>query len=154
MANIKIAQLTNKTSLADTDLIIVESATQTQKMTVGKFKEIVGIQEGGIVESGSNANGSYIKFADGTMICTHAITQSVAIDAAFAGGYRSSGYPWTYPLPFVGIPKVIPTEISLTCFGAIPVFPGNASANYAYISVGSQGAASRTIGLVAIGRHE
>ena len=41
MANIKIAQLTNQTSLSDADLMIIESATSTNKMTVGKFKELL-----------------------------------------------------------------------------------------------------------------
>lgn len=41
MANIKIAQLTNKTTLADTDIVIVESATATEKMTVAKLKELL-----------------------------------------------------------------------------------------------------------------
>jgi len=64
MANIKIAQLTNKTTLADTDLVIVESATQTMKMTIANFKELIGAG----IESGSNSYGSYVKFPDGTMI--------------------------------------------------------------------------------------
>ena len=41
MANIKIAQLTNQTAISDNDLIIVETATSTNKMTVGKFKELI-----------------------------------------------------------------------------------------------------------------
>ena len=67
MANIKIAQLTDKISLADTDLLIVESATQTMKMTVGKLKELLGIQGGGIEESGTGNGYSYTKYKDGTM---------------------------------------------------------------------------------------
>lgn len=31
---------------------------------------VSGVAAGGIIESGSNANGSYTKFADGTLICT------------------------------------------------------------------------------------
>lgn len=43
MANIKIAQLTNQTAISDNDLIIVETATSTNKMTVGNLKELLGI---------------------------------------------------------------------------------------------------------------
>ena len=39
MANIKIAQLTNQTALSDNDLVIIESATSTNKMTVGTLKQ-------------------------------------------------------------------------------------------------------------------
>lgn len=61
MANIKIGQLTNKTTLSDTDIVIIEDATSTKKMTVGKLKEILGIDKGGVVDSGSNTNGSCTK---------------------------------------------------------------------------------------------
>lgn len=40
MANIKIAQLTNKTTLADTDILLVED-TATKKMTVGNLKNLL-----------------------------------------------------------------------------------------------------------------
>ena len=43
MANIKIAQLTNQTAISDTDLVIVETATSTNKMTVANLKEQLGI---------------------------------------------------------------------------------------------------------------
>lgn len=68
MANIKIAQLNNKLTLADTDILLVESATATEKMTVANLKELLNIQSGGIIQSGSNANGRFIYYADGTLI--------------------------------------------------------------------------------------
>ena len=67
MADVKINQLPNKTTLADTDVVIVETATNTNKMTVGKFKELLGIQGGGIEESGTGNGYSYTKYKDGTM---------------------------------------------------------------------------------------
>lgn len=36
---------------------------------VGTVSESGGVPTGAIIESGSNANGKYIKYADGTMIC-------------------------------------------------------------------------------------
>lgn len=90
MANIKIAQLTNQTAISDGDLVIVETATSTNKMTVGKLKELIGIQEGGIVESGSGANGSYIKYADGTMICRKRVTSTVAVTVAWGSLFLSN----------------------------------------------------------------
>ena len=69
MANIKIAQLTNQTAISDNDVIIIETATSTNTMTVGTLKDLLGIERGGIVESGNNANGYYIKFEDGTLMC-------------------------------------------------------------------------------------
>ena len=61
MANKKIAQLTNKTTLADTDIIIVESATATEKMTVENLKTLLGIKGGVLKENGSTPNGYYVE---------------------------------------------------------------------------------------------
>lgn len=54
----------------------------------------------GVVESGSNDNGSYIKFADGTLICmgdTMDVLTSAIAEAQFLV---------TYPIPFVNYPSV------------------------------------------------
>ena len=92
MANIKIAQLTTQTALNDADVIIVENATSTNKMTVAKLKELLGIQLniplGGIVESGSNVNGNFIKYADGTLVMW-GMTPNEAISTAIGSGFRT-----------------------------------------------------------------
>lgn len=54
-----------------------------------------------IVDSGSNANGTYAKFGDGTMICTMHITVT---DQSINGTYGSlfqGTRTWTFPVPFV-----------------------------------------------------
>lgn len=53
-----------------------------------------------IIESGSNANGSWTKFADGTMICTHTVERG-PINIATAGLFKSASYEWSFPIPFV-----------------------------------------------------
>lgn len=53
-----------------------------------------------IIESGSNENGDYIKFADGTMICT---VYMEVTDQAISGSYGSlyqGTRAWTFPIPF------------------------------------------------------
>lgn len=96
MANIKIAQLTNQTAISDNDLIIVETATSTNKMTVGKLKELLGINVGGIIESGSNVNGNYIKYADGTLVMW-GITPNESITTAIGSGFRTVNIVSTLP---------------------------------------------------------
>lgn len=46
----------------------------------------------GIVESGSNANGNYVKFADGTLIQRGKITKNVAIQSVWEGTNWYEGY--------------------------------------------------------------
>jgi len=58
---------------------------------------------GAIIERGSNANGEFVKFADGTLICT--INKTVT-DQAISFPYGSNLYQglrvWTYPASFTG----------------------------------------------------
>ena len=96
MANIKIAQLTNQINIADTDLILIESATSTNKMTLGKLKELLGIQSGGIEESGNNANGRWIKYKDGTM--------EIFARKTYDG--NTNGTQCTFPQPFSEVSSI------------------------------------------------
>lgn len=69
------------------------------------------------IESGSNANGDWTKFPDGTLICTHEI---IVPDTNVAVGsmYESAAVIWTFPMPFVGnSPTTIgsTTSASLYC---------------------------------------
>ena len=62
----------------------------------------------GIVESGSNSNGSYIKFSDGTMICylNIAVTDQ-AIDTKYGTSSLYFGRrTWTFPVAFIKEPNV------------------------------------------------
>lgn len=56
-----------------------------------------------MIESGSNANGFFVKYADGTMICratpTPGIDQTVATTTAYSANY-------TLPATFVGVYNV------------------------------------------------
>jgi len=49
-----------------------------------------GIPTGGVVQKGSNANGEFVRFADGTQICWHSLITSAA-----------GGVTWTYPIAFI-----------------------------------------------------
>ena len=60
---------------------------------LGFVGETGGMPTGAVIERGSNANGSYVRFADGTQICwrTHAETSPSWV--ALGGGYRLSTSP-------------------------------------------------------------
>lgn len=63
-----------------------------------------------IVESGSNANGNWIKWADGTMICYLAQSRTdVAITSAY-GSLFLGAVPWTFPQVFTATPVVTCSE--------------------------------------------
>lgn len=64
----------------------------------------------GIVESGSNNNGNYIKFADGTMICTQRVQKNAPITKKQTLVYTSDTIELPdFPMQFTSIPTVVKT---------------------------------------------
>lgn len=122
---------------------------------LGTVSQAGGVPTGAIIERGSNANGEYVRFADGTQICTHRATNNVAISTAALGGFRSGGQGWTYPAAFAVAPKCVSNVAELTALAGI-TYPAIAtpltSATYFFVAVTSQGAIDRIVDLVAIGR--
>jgi hypothetical protein len=66
---------------------------------LGTVSQSSGVPTGAVIERGSNVNGEYIRFADGTQICWKdaIISSSVAADTY-------SEVTWTYPALFVNLP--------------------------------------------------
>ena len=61
---------------------------------------VVGTMGSAVIERGSNANGEYVKFADGTMICT--------FNSGSLGSDKSTLNTCVFPAAFVSKPKVYP----------------------------------------------
>ena len=99
-----------------------------------------------VVERGGNANGDYVRFADGTQICTSAVT--------FIGNGS-----WTYPSTFVSTPVVAPVNSSgaATAFSiTVVTAAGNSNASLRSLDVTSGSVSTRVSTLTpllsAIGR--
>ena len=60
-----------------------------------------------IIASGSNTNGSWIKYADGTMICWADSSVSQTQNMSGAGLYYNLAGPFTFPLAFATTPTVV-----------------------------------------------
>ena len=129
------------------------SAWQRFNASIGAVGNVGGIPTGALIERGSNANGQFVRFADGTQICTHTVTASLAIDVAHLGGFRSAAETWTFPAAFSAAPSVVPVARNLTAGGAISAnVPGTTSSQYALTAVATQTNASRQVSLTAIGQ--
>lgn len=75
---------------------------------------------GSVIERGSNTNGDFIKFADGTMICWGTlVSPAIAITGSLFGGFASPVQTFTFPSAFVAAPKLTATASNLTAFGVI-----------------------------------
>lgn len=128
-------------------------AVYNQASILGTVSQSAGIPTGAIIERGSNANGEFVRYADGTQICTlRRQDTSVAISTAFQGGFRSTSSTWVYPASFSVAPAITTNPEGLSAFGTSAVVPQTLSSNYIYLAPASQAAANVTITLTAIGR--
>lgn len=87
------------------DVVVMSQITGTVSQTAG-------VPTGAIIETGSNANGTYIKWADGTLIQRLRNSPSVTITTAYGSGFYGST-SWTYPIAFAGAN----TDVSVTMHG-------------------------------------
>jgi len=75
---------------------------------LGGVSQSGGVPTGAVIERGSNANGEYVRFADGTQICTLTIVVTdQAIDSPY-GTLFTGTRTWTFPAPFSQVPAVPP----------------------------------------------
>lgn len=90
----------------------------TQLNTTNKINLVGAINS--IVESGSNANGNWVKFADGTMICTKKINfTGIVINQVWGSVYETASKVnfGDYAQEFIEIPSVsIDLADGSTCF--------------------------------------
>ena len=110
-----------------------------------------------ITQSGSNSNGRYIKFDDGTMICTGKIVgQNLQFSEHATGLWRTDYINFAYPQSFVGEYPAL--SISSTSVGNFGIWMNSASrsltqGSYRAFAMGDQ--SDRAIGdmyFIAIGR--
>lgn len=69
----------------------------------GTVSQVGGVPTGAVIESGSNDDGDYVRFADGTQICT----SEVAVDVTSTGSQT-----WDFPMPFEGGRRRISSSFS------------------------------------------
>lgn len=65
-----------------------------------------------VVENGSNDNGSWIKFADGTMICRFTQIINLAVNTSWGSLYGGKCSVHDYPQEFIDIPETSLTLVA------------------------------------------
>jgi hypothetical protein len=80
---------------------------------LGTVSQSSGNPTGAVIERGSNANGEFMRLADGTQICSRSLTASAG-----------AGTVWTYPAVFAAAPLIdgtaVATVLSAVCLDAAP----------------------------------
>jgi hypothetical protein len=91
--------------------------------------QTAGVPTGGIIEKGSNANGEYVRYADGTLICWNYTTTSQDTTTANGSVFRTTNTDtWTFP----------------SVFAVAPVGSGQADNSARWISLGTPSTTSTT----------
>lgn len=123
---------------------------------VGTVSQTAGVPTGALFETGSNANGRYTKYADGTMICTKSSTLgTVAFSASgnvFISGSNSLG---DFAAPFSAAPVVTHFVRGSSGLVWLTMNAAPTAANAGSVFVMSSGSSSSTgtvIDFTAIGR--
>lgn len=129
----------------------------TQATALGTVSQSGGVPTGAIIETGSGANGSYTRLADGTQFCAISINETDTAWSTASGSIyvRASVLAWTYPAAFSASPVMSATVRRATLSG------GGANINsisttgcdctpWAAVSVAASN--SKFVHLTAIGR--
>ncbi|WP_308916617.1 DUF2793 domain-containing protein [Jannaschia sp. LMIT008] len=121
-----------------------------QASVVGNVGQSGGVPTGAVIERGSNAGGEYVRWADGTQICTHRLTVTVTTEQS--GPFHRSNAPhvWTYPAAFTGAVTASVTPDDTTRWACVS--PGTANAQFRIVSPGGLSGLDRTFQCSAIGR--
>mgnify|MGYP006406440927 CR=1 FL=1 len=139
----------------DTDF----GTSATANLTVGATDSTAGrvykVGDDVGITFGTNANGEFTRFPDGTMICTRTLASTSQIITAEANLFRTASNPWTYPSTFVGsAPKVSGFVVSGAAYSWVTSGGSDTSisiARWAVMRAGSL-AAIPTVTLTATGR--
>ena len=77
-----------------------------QSNLIGTVAQAAGVPTGAAIERASNANGEYVRLADGTQICTRINLGAPSAATASGALFRSADVAWTFPAAFVAAPVI------------------------------------------------
>lgn len=126
------------------------TAWQRATRILGTVTQVGGAATGAILERGANANGEFLRLADGKMICTRSNLSTPNASTALGALFRSADVPWTFPAAFAAAPVVCGQVDDFDSWLATGV-PGTGSCTLRALSAVAKGSAL-TLRVTAIGR--
>lgn len=118
---------------------------------LGTVSQSGGDPTGAIIQRGSNSNGEFVRFADGTQICTHRIELGT-IQTASGGVFVGSNVNWTFPASFAAAPRGVSSNVTAT--NSVTSFIRVNGANAATVNgvAWTSTSAERSADVMAVGR--
>lgn len=124
----------------------------SQANALGTVNQTTGVPTGALIERGSNTNGEYVRFADGTQICT--VNGASTFTTTYGNVHRALGTlgSWTYPAVFADRPTGV-LQFQGTGVWGICVGLGTTSmSNRVLFSANALSAVGISYNVAAIGR--
>jgi hypothetical protein len=118
---------------------------------LGTVSQSGGVPTGAVIERGSNANGSYVRFADGTQICV-GVYSAITTSETWLGAIYSKFLSVIFPASFTATPSCSCGAFQWTAFTG---FVSAVNASTTVVQIGAfSGAinATCTVNYVAVGR--
>lgn len=94
---------TGVTTVSDFLSALNAAGNYSRANILGTVGQASGVPTGAIIETGANANGTYTKYADGTLICTRVIEFFVSSQYTYPS-FSGTTNNWTYPAAFITNP--------------------------------------------------
>lgn len=94
---------TAPTAVVGTNTTQLANMAALRAMMLGTVSQSGGIPTGALMERGSNANGEYVKYADGTMTCWSPVMTFAGPSNAVGAVFASVAQVWTYPVAFISL---------------------------------------------------
>ncbi|OPD97105.1 phage tail protein [Pseudomonas aeruginosa] len=89
-------------------------ALYSRDSILGAVSQSSGVPTGAVIQRGSDANGEYVRFADGTQICWHRYAAAVDVTGVSGSLFITVGTTLTFPAAFVSAPVVSDATIRNT----------------------------------------
>lgn len=121
---------------------------------VGTVSQSGGTPTGAIIQRGSNANGQFVRFTDGTQICWVNRATGNPVNNPFGQIFTTGSNTWTYPIGFIGSPTLSMSENSGVglCWGGLGEGAANSDSTTFAIFRATASAVVPNAAIIAIGR--
>lgn len=126
-----------------------------QGNVLGSVSQSAGVPTGALLERGSTAQGAYMRFADGTQICTQRLAVPSGVATATGALFMSESYVWTFPAPFVAPPAVsgLPSiDLPMAWLASGPTATSEAATSVRVMRTAALTTATGMVDLTAVGR--
>ena len=138
---------------------IAQGGTGTTSMgagSVGTVSQASGVPTGAIIEKGTNANGDYIRYADGTQICWKRIGTTSLTNPSASLFITAQCVVGNYAAPFVAVPTITAMAIvagyTWAVWAASATEPSATSWGNWYGVSGATNTNGAILNLIAVGR--